>query len=63
MLTFEQMVKIDPSLSKLSQDELRQVRLALYDAAQLAFEVYWAKKHGSKCPVRSFSSSEMGAKL
>lgn len=63
MLNFDQMRKIDPELAHLSDTELAEVRLALYDAAQLAFEVYWGKKHGSKCPVRSFPSSEIGSTI
>ncbi len=63
MLTLEKMREIDPGLGHLNDTELEQVRSALYDAAQLAFDVYWGKKHGSKYPVRSFPSSEIGAKL
>lgn len=63
MLTLEQIRKIDPSLGHLSDGDLEQVRLALYDAAQLAFDVYQAKKGGSKSPVRSFPASEIESKL
>jgi hypothetical protein len=47
-LTHERMVEIDPSLSKLSFEELDEIRVALYETAQLGFEVYWSKKHGFK---------------
>lgn len=51
MLSIDQMLKIDPSLSNLSDAELEEALRALYGVAQLAFEVYLAKKHGSKNPV------------
>lgn len=63
MLSLEKIKEIDPTLAHLSDTELEEVRIALYNAAQLAFDVYWGKKHGSKCPVRSFPSSEIGSKL
>jgi hypothetical protein len=63
MLTLEQMRKIDPELGHLSDAELEQIRLALYDAVQLAHEVYVGKKYGSKCPVRSFPPFEIKSKL
>lgn len=52
MLTLEQMIKIDPELGKLPKPELEAIRDALYEHAQLAFDVYWEKKRGSKNPVR-----------
>lgn len=55
MISTEQMLKIDPELAGLSQDELIELRAALYESAQLAFEVYWSKKNGSKNPVGSLS--------
>ena len=50
------MLAIDPTLSDLSESELEDIRLSLYESAQLAFEVYWTRKHGSKNPVRLFPS-------
>ncbi len=35
----------------ISDEEIEALRSALYDSVQLAFEVYWAKKSGSKNPV------------
>jgi hypothetical protein len=58
MISVEQMLKIDPELSSLSESELEELRSSLYRFAQLAFEVYWTKKHGSKNPVRLFPSLE-----
>jgi hypothetical protein len=63
MLSIADLRKLDPELRHLSDDELEQIRLALYDAAQLAFDVYVAKKRGSKCPVRSLASSEVQSKI
>jgi len=54
MLSKEQMLKIDPTLSKLSDEELFELRDSLYTYAQLAFEAWYFKKHGSKCPVGLF---------
>lgn len=51
MLSVEQMLKIDPGLSDLSEDELCELRTVLYDMANLAFEVKQEKKDGSKNPV------------
>lgn len=60
MLSIERMVKIDPSLAALSEQEVVEVRNSLYEAAQLAFEVYWTKKYGSKYPLGSFTSITEG---
>lgn len=54
------MRKIDPGLAGLSEADLEEIRAALYDTAQLAFEVYWSKKHGSKHPVGSFTPTADG---
>ncbi len=53
VITVEQMKKIDPDLADMSEIELEELRDALYESAQLAFDVYWAKKNGSKNPVGS----------
>jgi hypothetical protein len=47
MLSKEQMLKIDPELASLNDEELVELRDTLYGFAQLAFEVYAIKKHGS----------------
>lgn len=57
------MLKIDPSLADLSVEELEEVRASLYDSAQLAFDVYWTKKYGSKNPTGSFPSLKEGDTL
>ncbi|HXF29742.1 MAG TPA: hypothetical protein VN457_07820 [Chlamydiales bacterium] len=63
MLSIQQMLKIDPELVTLSEGELEEVRTAFYDAAQLAFDVYWAKKHGSKNPRGLLTSNTEDATL
>lgn len=50
MISIEQMLKIDPELSGTSDEELEEIRVSLYEAAQLACEVYWTEKSGSKSP-------------
>ena len=57
MLTSKQMLKIDPELAELSEADLSELQQALYDTAQLAFEVYWTKKHGSKNPLGLLANS------
>lgn len=56
MLSVEQMLKIDPELADLSEADLIELQSSLYETAQLAFDVYWTRKHGSKNPVGSFPS-------
>jgi len=45
------MLKVDPILADMSEADLEELRAVLHDTAQLAFDVYWAKKYGSKYPV------------
>lgn len=52
------MRQIDPHLNDLSDEEVERVRADLYDLAQLAFDVWWERKQGSKNPVGSFASSD-----
>ncbi len=52
------MLKIDPALAELTDEELFELRDTLYGFAQLAFEAFYIKKHGSKCPVWLFPSEE-----
>ncbi len=47
MLSLRELRAIDPSLSKLTNVELREVRLKLYTLAELALDSY----AGSKNPV------------
>jgi hypothetical protein len=56
MLTTEQMLRIDPELSSLTEDELEELRDALYETAQLGFDIYWSRKHGSKNPTGLLTS-------
>ena len=48
MLSKEQMLKIDPTLKRLSDEELLELRDSLYNFAQMAFEAFYARKSGSK---------------
>ncbi|MFZ2484937.1 MAG: hypothetical protein WAX80_02230 [Minisyncoccia bacterium] len=57
MITTEQSLKIDPTLANFSREELEEILRSLHDSAQLAFEVYWERKYGSKYPVGSFTGS------
>lgn len=64
MLTKEQMIKIDPELAKLSDEELFALRDSFYNLAQLAFDFSQEGKKGdSKSPTRSFPPSEIESKL
>lgn len=58
MLSRQQIIKIDPELAALSEADFQEVTTSLYLAAQLAFDVYWTKKHGSKSPVGSLPSDK-----
>lgn len=63
MLSLEKLREIDPSIAHLSDTELEEIRASLYDSAQLAWEVYVAKKYGSKYPVGLFPSTGKDAKI
>lgn len=63
MLTIEQMIAIDPALAKLREEELLELRSTLYGFAQLAFESYYTKKHGSKCPVGVFPPTRVESNI
>jgi len=58
MLSLEKLRKIDPSsTSTLSDEELTEICNALYECAELAFDVYWKEKNsGSKNPLGLLSS-------
>jgi hypothetical protein len=60
MLTLQQMLKIDPALSSLSDTELEELRTALYGWGQLAFDIWWQKKNGSKNPLGSLTNKQDG---
>ncbi len=57
MISTQKMIQIDPDLAKLSEPEIEELRRAIYDAAQLAFEIYWTKKHGSNDLKRLLANS------
>jgi hypothetical protein len=63
VLSIEKLKEIDPGLSHLSDADVEEIRDSMYEAAQLAFEVYWSRKYGSKYQVGSFTPSENEATL
>jgi len=52
MISLEELRRIDPTLEKISDDELIIIRNYLYAQGQLAFECWLEKQSGSKYPVR-----------
>jgi hypothetical protein len=50
MLTLNQLRKKDSKLSSLTDAEIESLRSVLYEFAQLAFDVWWREKRGSKNP-------------
>lgn len=59
MLSATQVRKIDPALKDLTDKELDDLAASLYETAQLAFDVWWMQREGSKYPVSSLPSSEI----
>ena len=58
MLTLEQCRQIDPELNKLSDEELKRVRDALYKLGQIIFDDWLTEKHGSKYPIGVLRNSD-----
>lgn len=48
MISLRKMKELDPELEKLSDAELEELRRALYETAQLAFEVWWSEKQNPR---------------
>lgn len=63
MLSLEKMLKIDPELADMNEADLLELRTALYEHAQLAFETYWTKKYGSKNPTGLLPNQSKNAKI
>ena len=63
MLTLEQMLRIDPELASLTEEELEELRSALYETAQLGFDIYWSEKSGSKNPTGSLTDEDNSSKI
>ena len=57
------MLRIEPELANLTQEELEELRSALYETARLGFDVYRSRKHGSKYPTGSLTTEEKEATL
>jgi len=51
MLSLRQLKKEDPRLAELTEEELTELRDALYETANLAFDIWWYQKFGSKNPI------------
>lgn len=49
---------MNPELDELTDEELLELRDALYGFAQLGFEAYVSEKYGSKYPVWLFPINE-----
>lgn len=56
----EKLRKVDADLtSSLSEEEFEKAVENLQEIAQLAFEVYWHRKYGSKNPIGVFPPQEV----
>lgn len=51
MLSLEECRKIDPSLKDCSDDQVREIRDALYEFGKLAIDLWLDAKGGSKNPL------------
>lgn len=63
MLSTAKMREIDPGLRDLSEEDVAAIQRQLYESAQLAFEVYMTRKHGSNYPERLLTPKEEGGTL
>ena len=61
MLSLEQLRKIDPNLSDLSDEQLLSVRESLYSLSRMAFEI--ANKDVSKSPIGAMQSKDKEDKI
>jgi hypothetical protein len=57
MLSKEKILKIDPSLASLSEEDFERLKQDMYGIAQLGFDMWWARKGGSKSPTGSLTNS------
>lgn len=58
MLSIAQLRKIDPSKKNLSDEQLEEIRHAMYEMVQLAYDVWQGDKKGSKNPTGVFPPEE-----
>lgn len=63
MLNLNQLRKIDPTTSNLTDEELEKVSQSFYDMGQLIFEDWMSEKVGSKYPIGSLTESVNENKL
>lgn len=63
VLSIEQLRKIDPMLSHLSDDKLLEIRNSFYDLGQLIFDDWLENGAGSKSPVGVLQRLKDGNKI
>jgi hypothetical protein len=64
MISLTTLRKIDPDITAhLNDNELEDIRRALYDLGQLAFEDWADEKFGSKYPVGPFTQEREKHKI
>ena len=63
MLTTEKLKRLDSSLESLSEEELDELRASLYETVQLAYDVWWERRRGSKNPETTFLGDTARATL
>lgn len=59
MLSLEKLRKIDPELEGLSDIELEELRASIYETVQLAYDVWWERRGGSKNPETTFTVEDV----
>jgi hypothetical protein len=58
MITLNDMKRIDPKLSKYSDQELEKIRALLYSLGQLAFDSWMDRQKGSKKSPKGIAKAE-----
>ncbi|MBX4195902.1 hypothetical protein KW796_03060 [Candidatus Parcubacteria bacterium] len=51
MVSIEEMRRLQPELSSLTDKELEKIQAEMHSMAQLAFDVWWQRKTDSKYPL------------
>ncbi|MDR3571873.1 MAG: hypothetical protein P4L81_06855 [Candidatus Pacebacteria bacterium] len=57
MLDPEQLRRIDPDLVGMSDEEVEALKADMYETIQLAYDIWWFRKNGSKNPIGSMAQS------
>ncbi|MEK7187827.1 MAG: hypothetical protein AAB691_03215 [Patescibacteria group bacterium] len=63
MLSLEQLRKVDPNLSGLTDEEVLEIRDSYYDLGRLMFDVWLDEVGGSKYPVGVLRKLKEGNKI